>query len=199
MIKKDNLTDNDLITKVKNENCNNSFIELLKRNEKIYFQVCASYCRKVPKIKYSDMVSDAPFVLNEALKTFKLDKKTKFSTWVYQFSRFYILKQITNKNKEPNFVDTEVDFDILNLKNKCFHFDKSEDFSNYIKNLLNQLKDDRIKKLFEYRYFSDGDDFQWNKISKKIGLSTMGCLLLHERGLKILKQKVNSKVFADKI
>jgi hypothetical protein len=42
------------------------------------------------------------------------------------------------------------------------------------------------------RYFEAGDN-KWDKIAKKIDLSTMGVILLHDRGLKMLKTKLKGR------
>ena len=37
----------------------------------------------------------------------------------------------------------------------------------------------------------------WQKISKKIGLSTQATVNLHNKGLELIKNKINSKEISD--
>ena len=64
-------------------------------------------------------------------------------------------------------------------------------------NILSQVKDKRIKKIFELRYFSGEAKLTWNKISDSLGISIQTAINLHERGRKILRKKVSSENLED--
>ena len=83
---------------------------------------------------------------------------------------------------------------------------KSEDFYKYDKefifNILNNLKDKRISRVFELRYFDSYKENvkpTWSFIAKKIKTSTQTAINLHERGKKILFKKINSDKYQDMV
>ena len=67
-----------------------------------------------------------------------------------------------------------------------------EESSNYIFDLLNQMKDKRIKEIFEYRYFQP-KKMIWQKIAKKMHTSPQTVMALHRRGLTLIKNKITSE------
>ena len=77
----------------------------------------------------------------------------------------------------------------------------------YIFNILNNLKDKRIPKVFKLRYFDaykENNKPTWSFIAKKIKTSTQTAINLHNKGKKfirkkILKQKLKSEHFQDMI
>jgi hypothetical protein len=55
------------------------------------------------------------------------------------------------------------------------------------------MKDYRISKVFNFRYFSsDKKDSSWEIVAKKIGVSTQTAINLHNKGKRVLKKKLLS-------
>ena len=70
----------------------------------------------------------------------------------------------------------------------------SEERIVFLKNLIDQFKDDRIKEIFQIRYFNGKvKKTPWAKIAKKIGVSTQTAINLHNKTLVMLKTKLNTK------
>ena len=64
----------------------------------------------------------------------------------------------------------------------------------YIFSILAQLKDPRIKEVFNLRYFkTDKKKMPWSEIGRKMSVSTQTAINLHHRGLEILNKKMKSK------
>ena len=63
-----------------------------------------------------------------------------------------------------------------------------QDTLEYIFNLLSQLKDKRIKKVFELRYLGGDGKESWSKIGEDMGVSTQTAINLHDRGTKVLRK-----------
>ena len=60
--------------------------------------------------------------------------------------------------------------------------------------MLASLGDERIKKVYELRYFSGEEKLAtWNSIAKKLGVSTQTAINLHEKTRVFLKNKIISK------
>ena len=69
---------------------------------------------------------------------------------------------------------------------------------NYIFNIIRQMKDERVSKIIKYRYL-DSKKKEWNFIAKKLNISAQTAINLHERGMSMLRRKINSKQFSDSI
>ena len=67
-----------------------------------------------------------------------------------------------------------------------------EEFREFSLNILKQIKDKRVEKVFKLRYFSDEGKMTWNKISNNLNISIQTAINLHDRGAKILKKKMKS-------
>ena len=63
--------------------------------------------------------------------------------------------------------------------------------SDLILSLIQKLKDKRINTIYKMRYFSDKKK-SWNDIAKKLNLSTQTVINLHNKTIKILKNKLTS-------
>ena len=79
---------------------------------------------------------------------------------------------LIEKNDEPNFLEIK----------------------EYVLNILSQLKDKRIKKIFEIHYFSGTRKcITWEKIGKNMDVSSQTAINLHNKGRKMLVRKIKSK------
>lgn len=64
----------------------------------------------------------------------------------------------------------------------------------YIDNLIKQIKDKRIKEIIQIRYFeTPNKKTPWNKVANKIGVSTQTAINLHNKAMKILRNKMENK------
>ncbi len=88
--------------------------------------------------------------------------------------------------------------DFFNNKDLLVSFDKNNETYSYLNSLLSSFKDERIKRVYELRYFSGGEKLAtWNSIAKKLGVSTQTAINLHEKTRAFLKNKVLSKNSCD--
>lgn len=182
------LTDIKLLRMVKNDNSSEAFLEIANRHQKLFYDVCSKYSKKSHLIKYDEIIKDMYFVLNEAIRTYKQGRKTKLSTWISHFSRFYCLKKITYLTK--NEFDTGLDYtalEVINLKNNKFTETKENSLKEHVLHLLDKLEDKRIKEIFKYRYYSDSSK-TWNDIANKLNISAMHTINLHQKGCNFIKE-----------
>tara|TARA_Y100000593_G_C4297460_1_gene331412 strand:+ start:1162 stop:1476 length:315 start_codon:yes stop_codon:yes gene_type:complete len=85
-------------------------------------------------------------------------------------------------------------------KEEYTHDAKHKYDKEYVFNILGSLKDKRIAKVFELRYFENFEEKQkptWSFIAKKIKTSTQTAINLHQRGKKILKKKIKATAYQD--
>jgi len=102
-----------------------------------------------------------------------------------------------NEDKRHIYVDDKtLSFHMEEQRNAGENFNVIE-FREYVLNILSQLKDSRIKTIFELRYFSGEAKPTWSKISEKMKISIQTAINLHSRGIKILRQKIDCKNFED--
>lgn len=194
------IEDGVLIERIKESNCEESLKELINRHSGLCYSVYSRYSNALSAsgINFEDAVKEKDLVVYKSALSYKPNKKTKFSTWLGNYTRYHCLNLI---NEKKNYICVED-------KDLHYHMDKNsgesglnpqdlKEIKDYARNILSQLKDGRIKKVFELRYFSEDGKNTWNKISQKMNLSIQTVINLHSRGAKILKRKIYSSNFED--
>ena len=74
-----------------------------------------------------------------------------------------------------------------------------ENIFEFTENILAQLKDKRIKKIFSLRYSKKDKKPSWCVIADEIKVSTQTAINLHNRGIQILRKKMDSEKFLDSV
>lgn len=193
MLNKTNLTDDDLIKQIKSDFSSDAMQELITRHQDLYYSVCHKYHKKYPSIRLHDLLNDIYIVFNSSVNTYNPNKKTKFSTWMAHMSRFHCLN--TNK-KFGNFTFLEKDecLDIImNSADKMMQETNDNDINQHILDIINGFSDERIKKIFYFRFIEGGKKnkvMSFSEISKKLNLSISHVINLYQRGQKILQKKI---------
>ena len=97
-----------------------------------------------------------------------------------------------NKNNLIPTEDRQLDFFIN--KDVSYEPCSVEEKVDYVNNLINQIKDKRVKKIIQIRYFENPNKkTPWNKVATEIGVSTQTAINLHNKAMKILKRKMQNK------
>ena len=136
-----------------------------------------------------EIMKERFFIIYKAAQTYKEDRKTKFSSYLGSYTRWYCLNKI-NKKEKCEFVGDE------HLEN---HPAEIIDHSTkeHIHFLMEKIQDPKIKKVLEMRYFSGGKTPSWSSIGKVMGVSGQSCNNWFRRGVKlingIIKETVDSK------
>ena len=187
------MTDLQLIKKIKNNNCESSLLELLSRHQGICNKMIQKYCKVCSDmgVSISDLNTDKLLVTYKSALSFKANKNIKFSTWLGNQMRYHCLNSLNKINKDISMEkkqSEESNFDNLN-----------EEKINLIFNILDQMKDDRIKKIFNLRYFADSKIKSWHEIGKKMHISTQTAINIHNKALDFIHTKMSSKISFDKI
>ena len=75
-----------------------------------------------------------------------------------------------------------------------------KNINEYISNIIKSCSDKRVKKIFKLRYLSASNKkMAWNKIAQKLNISTQTAINIHNKTVKLLKNKIQSKNSFDKI
>ncbi len=186
------ISDIELIKNIKTKKDDDSFLELRNRYSKIYYNVCKGYSQKCGQLKYTEIIEDVNFILLDALNTFNEDKKTKFSTWLYCRARYHCLKTLKQINEDGKFIpheNKEIDF-LNSSNNRMVDCHKNKELKDYLFDYLDKINDERIKKIFELRYFGDKEDKKWKSIAEQLKMSSTYAKLLHDNTCKNLKKRI---------
>ena len=197
----ENKTDKYLVRKVQKENCEDSLKILINRHTPICFKIYKKYIASfnVKNIDVNEIYQQKDYIIYRTVKSFKNNKKTKFSTWLANQIRYQCLNAI-NKKEDIMYLDhPELQYLIDKDTSKNDSSEKLTELRDYINSLLDQLKDARISKIFNMRYFETGSNQTWTKIGKRMNMSTQNAINLHNKGVQILKNKLTSKDLFDKI
>jgi RNA polymerase sigma factor (sigma-70 family) len=174
------MLDSDLIKNIKqNIFADDSINELLNRHAGLINQISSKYNHLIPEPQ--EFLKEKHYIIYKAALSYKENKNTKFSSYLGSFTRWYCLNKI-NKHKLPPLNDDVV------LENLPENKEDIAEISERAAFLLNQIKDKRIKKIFEMRYFHNSKTLSWEKISEHFGISGQTCNNLHRKGLKIINK-----------
>jgi len=199
MINLENKSDEYLVLKVQKKNCDKSLSILINRHAPLCFKVYKKYIPSfnVKNIDLNEIYQQKDYVIYKTVMSFKPTKNVKFSTWLGNQIRYQCLNAI-NKKEDIIYLEQK-DLQFIIDKNVEQKNEKLNELKDYIITLLDQLKDERICKIFNMRYFEDSSNQTWTKIGKKMKMSTQNAINLHNKGLQILKNKLTSKDLFDKI
>lgn len=198
-----NKTDLQLVKKIKTSGDNDSFVEVCRRYENVFYKICQKYINALSMsgVNPQDIFDEKNFIIFHCVSTFKPNKNTKLSTWIGNYARYLCLNSInarrfilpsTNEDVQRYIEESQTKNDYLSSLNSS-----QEDY-DYILNILKQLKDDRIIEIFNHRYCSN-KKIIWSNIAKKMNISTQTAINLHNKGLELIRKKIKSKNISDQI
>jgi len=194
----DNVSDNYLVERIKLTNCEKSLGELIKRHSPICFKVIKRYASTfyANNINVTDASSDKNLIIWNSAKSFNIDKNVKFSTWLANQVKYSCLNALNKKSKD-RLVSTEDE--ILELLRERPEEEAEGNLFEFTGNILNQLKDKRIKQIFSMRYSTRHRKPSWCKVAEELNVSTQTAINLHNRGIAVLRKKITSEKFLDSI
>ena len=186
------VSDRILIRNVKNDGCNDSFIELCRRYENAFYKMCQKFTPALINsgISPQDIFNEKNIIIFNCVKTFNPKKGSKLSTWICNYARYLCLNSI-NARKFLIAVDNDELRNMIDGMGSIdnFHISQSnKDDYAFLENLLSQLKDERISKIIKMRHLSS-EKKEWKQIAEKMNISSQTVINLHERGIKLLRRK----------
>jgi len=192
------LTDDLLIKRAKEINCENSLLELSNRHSGLYFKILKKYSKSFSanNIDVNEVAAEKNLIIWNSIKSFNSNKKVKFSTWLANQTKYHCLNTLNKKSKD-RLVPTGDE--ILDYLKEIEDNTSFENLFEFIENILSQLKDKRIKEVFSMRYSKEEKKPSWCLVAKKLDISTQTAINLHNKGIKILRKKIDSKKLLDNI
>lgn len=196
-------SDSELITLIRNDADSDAFLEVCRRYENIFYKVCQKYAGALIHSGLSpyDMFEEKNYIILHCVSTFEPKKKTKLGTWIGNYARYLCLNSINARRFILPTTDEDFKKYIEESHSSQDYFENTNNFQEdfkYVLNILGQIKDPRILKIFKFRYLNP-KRMIWVDIAQKIGVSTQTVINLHNKGLQILKRKMKSKNISDVI
>lgn len=194
--------DLNLVEKIKQTNDEESLKFLIKKHDAMCFSLYKKYSNLINAsgCALEDLSSQKDYIVYKSALSFDPNKKSKFSTWLYNQIRYQCLNVI-NQNKNLITMDTEK-INFLLESNQMRNKDNTAEIKNlneYLFTILESFADDRILKVYKLRYFSGKKVLPWSKIAKNLKISTQTAINLHKKGLKLLKTKINSNFYLERV
>lgn len=196
------LSDTDLIENIKCSNCNDSMKELEDRHSGICYTMIKKYYNTMTSVGLdpNEVAKEKDYVIYKSALNFNPEKNIKFSTWVGNQMRFHCLNCM-NKNNNLISMESETIKNVIEKRQSEIndHIFSNKEKTEFIFNLLKQLKDKRIERIFKLRYFSERKNMSWSKIGKKLNISTQTVINIHNKTINFLKNKLESENLQDTI
>ena len=196
------MTDLQLVQKIKKNNCEQSLLELYSRHQGICNKMLQKYCKVCYDIGVSleDLNAEKIYVVYKSALSFKSNKNIKFSTWLGNQMRYHCLNTFNKQSKDISMENENIKY--ITENNQSKQIDNAllnKEKVDLIFNILDQMADSRVKEIFNLRYFSDRKIQPWNKIGKKMHISTQTVINIHNKALSFLNKKISSDISFDKI
>jgi len=193
-------TDSQLTKKLRTHGCEESFLELCRRYENVYYKICQKYKHALVKsgVQPEDVYAEKDLIVLKCALSYDPGRNTKFSTWLGNYAKFTCLNYVNSKKYIFSADTQELSDFIAESQFVPDHTNNLSEEYEILKSTLGELKDSRIKKIFKMRYFYDNKkDGTWKKISESLGMSIQTAINLHKKGLVILKNRLKNKIVVD--
>jgi len=197
------MTDSDLILNLKDDQKSSEcLMELVDRHSGIYMTMVNNYTpknnRSGPSYKY-ELISDKNYYIYQAALKYNEDKKTKFSTYLGNETRWMCLNLYNReKNKSMKEVSTDEGDAVVKLidpQNVSQDYIKGE-IAQKVNLIIESDPDSRISKVFKMRYSDpEGNKLTpWRTISDELNLSIQGCINIHNRTIEKIKKELKEEL-----
>lgn len=192
-------SDKQLINDVRDKDKESeSLNELINRHSGIYIEIINRYIREdFGIIRKEDLIQEKDFNIYRCALKFDPSRNTKFSTYLGNETKWMCLN-LYNRNKKEKF-NQEISDNIYHLLSPDLNQIPSRidrEMQSEINLIIEEIPDARIKKIFKMRYIvgQKNNVMPWKKIGKEVNLSIQGCINVHNRGIKYIKDKLQGEL-----
>lgn len=201
MIKQNQIIEeNQVIEEIQNDcNVETNLNRIIEAHSGIFIEMVKHY---VPEnSEYSnreDLLCEKDYHIYKAVQSFDFSKNVKFVTHLGNQAKYLCLNNYNKSKKKPEISCDEIKLDWVSFLSEEEHVSNliksdSKELFNKINSFLQNHKDQRVKKIFELRYFSYKDNKikPWRLIHEEVDLSIQGCINLHKKTIKELRRIIN--------
>lgn len=194
---KNEYSDLDLIKNIKNKSCNDSLKELILRHSGICFSIGKKFSSS-SSFSISELTDNKDWIIYSSALSFNCEKGAKFSTWLANQVKFYCLNL---KNKTSRYVETDsetIEFLVNQYHNSSNDKSNKKEVMSTLFDILDQIKDENIKKAIHYRYFSNKEKIlNYCEIGEILNVTPQTVLNWHNKFIDLAKKKLTSKSNVD--
>jgi RNA polymerase sigma factor (sigma-70 family) len=194
-----NLDDTILVKNIQEKNDEESLKMLINKHSALCNSLYKKYSNPMitSGVHLQDVIDQKDYIVYKSAMSFDPCKNSKFSTWLYNQVRYQCLNCM---NENSHYLTLETD-KLNYLIEKHTPIQKEyKNINEYIMNIIESCADKRVEKIFKMRYMNGTNKkTPWNKIAKKLKISTQTAINIHNKAIKLLKTKVESKNSFDKI
>ena len=190
-MKKENMDDKRLASRVRRLKCSESLNELIKRHTPLYCSIIRRMCKKYNNWHNAEeLLNEKDYTIYQSAVKFNSEINIKFSTFIGNQAKWAYLNRC---NKAKKIIRRETPL-IENIKPETHNPFQSIEASETLKvavNMLEKHPDKRIPRLFELRYRigKNNKEMPWHLVGKSMDLSAQGCINLHKTGIKFLQNQ----------
>ena len=194
------LSDAELASGIKRQSDRGDYLrELVNRHSGIYISMVNNYSPPSTSSVNShkdDLLNDKDYYIYQAALKYDDSKKTKFSTYLGNETRWMCLN-LYNKNKNSKEIPDPNDiYSSTYLGEDRFIVSINEEILQKIMSIAQKEPDTRVSKIFQLRYI-DGEKnkvMPWNKVCKFVDLSIQGCINVHNKAIKKIKEELSKDI-----
>jgi RNA polymerase sigma factor (sigma-70 family) len=193
------LDDNTLVKNVQEKNDEEALKTLIDRHSALCNSLYKKYSNSMMNsgVYLQDIVDQKDYIVYKSAMSFDPCKNSKFSTWLYNQVRYQCLNCM---NENSHYLTLETDKLNYIIEKQAPIQKEYKNINEYIFNIIDSCSDKRVEKIFKMRYLNGSNKkMPWNKIGKKLKISTQTAINIHNKAIKLLKTKVESKNCFDKI
>jgi RNA polymerase sigma factor (sigma-70 family) len=194
-----NLDDTALVKNIQENNDEFALKELIERHSALCNCLYKKYSAPMiaSGVHLQDVMDEKTYMVYKSAMSFDPCKKSKFSTWLYNQLRYQCLNSMNENSHYLTLDNDKLNYLIDQTTSEPREY---KNINNYINNIIESHSDERVKEIFKMRYCDQSDKkMSWNKIAKKLKISTQTAINLHNKAIKLLKNKIESKNSFDKI
>ncbi len=194
------LSDAELARGIKKKSDREDYLkELVDRHSGIYITMVNNYSPPTTSSVNShrdDLLNDKEYYIYQAALKYDDSRRTKFSTYLGNETRWLCLN-LYNKNKNSKEISYPSQFyQTSHIADDSLSVKINEEVLTKIMSLAKKEPDSRVSKIFHLRYIEGEKNkvMPWNKVCKFVNLSIQGCINVHDRAIKKIKEELNKDI-----
>jgi len=183
-------SDLSLINKIKEGNDNGCLSELIDRHSGIYVYIVDKFTKNCHySVNRDTILDEKDFTIYKSALDYDPTRNSKFSTYLANQTKWKCLNEI-NAAKNKKTTTLEKVYHKPSEDESCPLLLEKLEALDLFNSLLNQENDKRVKKIIDIRYNTTNTRLvPWRKVAKELGLSIQGCINIHNKFIKKVKNK----------
>jgi len=182
--------DKELVLLVQTDNSSDAMRELISRHSGIVSEVSRKFCGSThgSGMSFTDLQEEIPYIVWKAAETYEHEHGAKFSTWLYNKTRYELLnrKRKLLRNVETVELTDEISEYIPSPEPEMISVDDEAKIQE-MKDSIKSLKNNRNRAIIQKRFF-DPDCKTVGEIAEQCDCSPQYVSLVNQNFVKKQKQ-----------